>query len=431
MASMPNAFNSRAFAGIPRNQPVDRNSQADYAQSLGYQIVGDTAVGRFAGKPTWTPLNAFTPPGVSAMDQAGAALGQDIDFLRENVQQPYQQATQMFFDSIVGGSQALTDASGKGVSLLEQELAGIGTGDDVASRIRGQAGGLDQVLSRLDKDLRGVERGARDSYQHTTGLVDDIVGNVDRQIGPLISKMLGFAEGAVSSAAGAVQGYDASASNTIRSYIAGFERRVDSQAKLVEAGINPETGLPLSPGEAQAYRRQLVQDTNDSIGRNVLAFKDQAQQFLAQLRTNLANVQLGAAGVAGQAAGLSLQGEGLKLAAGELGERAAARLDATLLGAAGQRAEAGIQVGQIKTQAEIAAGQHLLATRELRANLANSLAALYNTGAMQVASFKAQGLQSYADLIKNTPFVSMFEGIMSLLGLATSPGFSQIKGLNL
>lgn len=422
---------SKPFEGYPAPAPQDLASKRAYVEGLGYDVGLNDMVrtGSLGGHPVTTPLGQFRVPGPNAFDQAGYALGQDIDFLKSEVQQPYQEAIGRLPGIIESGAAGIEGAVERGAGSIEEILGGIDPGE-AAQRISGAQALFDQPLDRLSAALDGVLAGAEERYGDTAAGVDKLLQQFGPELDAVIEQGLDFARSAVSSAQTAANGYDASANNTISAATSALDARVENQMRLIEAGVDPETGLPLSLAEQQAAKGRLMQETNAEIGRNVLVFKDEAQKFLAQLRMNVAQTELGAAGVTADLARTQVAGAQVELAGLETKERAGEFLTQAGLSAAEIEARAGLEGATQKANLILGSEQVRLGAQELSANVAQALANFLLSGQMAGTNLKLQGYENYAQLVASTPYVSMFEGLMAMFTMATAPGAQRVPAFD-
>ena len=409
--------------------PADQRQQvAKWATSEGgYRSVE----GNFAvrpgpgGVPTYTALSDVAKSNRyrqgagqqgQFLNQAGQALAKDRNFLETNVLAPYQANTTQFGKDVDSGYQEIKDAAGQARSDMVGEMNLLtSAGAQDAARIRGAGAAYDEAAANTRADAKSINRGADQTYAD----VGKDLGDVSKRL----DEAMALSREAIATAKSTAAGYDASAQETIRSYISSFENRTDSQMKMIEKGFDPQTGQPLRPAEQQQMRTQLLSESNRTIGENVLKFKDEAQQTLAMLRGEITKAQEAGAQIATVGAQTKVDSARTRAAAGESRDRTKlATLDAT--------SRADFQRAEGKAGLEVNAADLTERYAGVRAGVAQTLAQLTNAAALNAVDYRLRGRTQYADLVANTPYVSVFEGFMAMASLASAPGVDKMPAMN-
>lgn len=405
------AFNP--FEGIP--SPTRSNAAAKKARS------GQPgSIPRLLGGGGYFPrmdLGIGGPPGgvpgqnggqVTAMDQMAGALRQDIINLKSDVQDPYREQLDVFggeVDAMGGEARGAIDT---GMGILGDAMEGVkdpsapdfSVLDDTLAGARANAGEI-----RADADAQYQET------QKRLGAVDD-----------LIKMALGRADLSVSAAKAAKAEYGGAVQANIRSAVSGMEARNERSLAMIEKGIGPD-GQPLTASEQAQYRQQLTRDTNQQVMTTVAGLRDAADQTLAQLTSNIASTQMAAGQLTGELAGT-------KLASTQVGEQAGAQRGAAKLSAAQLEGEVGVQVGAARVQGQQEFERQKLAAQELRVGIANTMSSLVSAGTMQRLSLQLQGRTAMMEMISRFPTISLLEGYMAMMSVATAPGARNMRPIN-
>lgn len=416
-----NAFNRKSRlsslntgGGLEPLRVTKARLEAGGSTVQGDQVVSHTPT----GVPIYTDIADLRGArrGGTLMDQAGAALGSDVSFLEENVLAPYQKNAQEFRASVDSGAQGIKDATDASMDILGTREKSL---DAQAANVNFDTSGVDEQVARGQGQFDQVFQGAERGYQ---GLHDDVgafIRNVRGNAREAYDTAMGYGRDAVADSRAAYTGYDARAEDAIRMYVGGMDSRINDQWQLMSAGsIDPNTGQPPSVAD----KIKFLNASNEQIGRGVLEFRDSAAKKAADLQNVLAQTELGAGQLAIQGGGLLTEAARLELGGLELDRGALADKGQIQLGAAQGASALGMQGEQAKLEAQARAEQYKAAYTEMATGVTQMLSNTRYSGDLASIQYRMAGLGAYADMIKGTPFISLFEGLMAMANIGTAPG---------
>lgn len=376
------------FSGVGSSSAVSQADREKAAVAAGYAVDGGpdakSRLGRF---PVRTPLSNFAPRQPSALDQLRDTITKDYGRYQEGTVTPFQGAVNRMSAGVDDVGNQIGEAAQRSVDILGGARADLSArGDKAAGDIRSSVSFLDDTLARSNQDLDdGLAKGNE-----------------------LFDKASGYADSSVTSALAAVAGYNASRDATIQATTAGLERRVSTALKMIEAGRDPQTGNPLSLGEQMEARARLESDLSVTLAERITTFRDESSQFLAKLQMSASQAQL---------------------SAGQLDADIATRAGSLGVQTAETRARVGTAVASTKADAFAKAEQVRAHYQELSANLANAMSGIINSASLNAVSLSLQGRQALAQMIRESPFMSITEGLAAMLSFATAPGGRSARGV--
>lgn len=372
--------------------------------------------------PVTGPLSDFGPRQPSNIDFLTGALGKDINFLQENVVNPTLEQQGKFGAQVEAIEPRILGAAGEARDVLErrdEELAALQSG--AAASVRETTARADEVADLAGTRAEAIIGGAEETFAGTEQRLDEIAGNIDQFTGERAGAAISAALSAIGTARSAITGFNSETNATIRAITNGLDQRVENQARLIEAGIHPD-GTAMSPGEQQAARRQLQFDTNLAVGQTTAQLKDASSRFIAGLKQNLVQTEQVLAQVELAVGQLQLAGAAEKLKGVQVREGAAERRDRTTLGAAQFDAQVGLAAADFAARNEVEAAKIEATFADMRNGVASSIANLIQTSELQAIQLGLQGRESFVNMLKTSPFISMFEGLAALMAISTAGG---------
>lgn len=415
----PNEFMGQLAAAAGTVTPAQ---QAAYAQSLGYNVLGDVARGSFQGVPTTTPLSYFTPPGMRQGDTRIPpvllqALMRDTSVMQEAANRQFQRN--------VGAQDAISQFLGQAPGQI------MGAGQQTAGELGGladmyRAQGMQQLQDWLGTagGMYGQVSGNIDQLQQGIGGVQEgIRGRIGRleEAGQRIGGLEGDVEEGYALADQAKAGY----AKAMSEYKNMTVEQASSNAYAIRRSAQSQIKEIQSSGLDQATQMALIQQVQTDVGAQV---QQQTTGLLSSFNDNMMSFQKNLADLGMAGAGMRLQGAQIKQA----GEQLRLGVEGAIGEAQGQLLQGEAQKAQLEqlrsTMGTELAGQYIQAQTNLsqmweQAASFNAMSSqITNAAVLSAANLEMEGLFGLAGLIQQNPesIVSWFNGLLQLYSAASA-----------